>query len=53
MRNKEETRGTNPTPEYFEKKYRKVPGAPAFPPPSLRREEEYIQKMIWKDRNNQ
>lgn len=30
-------------------KYRQVPGAPAFPPPSQRREEEYIRRMIRRD----
>jgi len=42
----------SPPPEYFERRYRKVRGAPAFPPPSLQREEEYIQKMIWKDNSH-
>jgi len=31
-------------------KYQKVQGDPAFPPPSTRREDEYIEKMISRDK---
>jgi len=51
MRNDKKVPDLSPTPEYFETNYRKVPGNPAFPPPSLQAEEAYIQKMIRKDRN--
>lgn len=39
----------SPSSDYFEKKYRKVPGNPAFPPPSLRAEESYIERMLIKE----
>jgi len=35
--------------EFDPSRYAKVPGNPAFPPPTPRREEEYIERMIRRD----
>jgi hypothetical protein len=37
------------TTKFDPNRYAQVPGDPAFPPPSKKREEEYIEKMLRRD----